>query len=251
MTRGKIIYIDKDCNVYSTVQFNGDMYPDGNADEVIEKFEAGFFTTYSRYENFVERFNKRHYGYSEELIGVITCAEENVIDVTGNWTDHLYIINNSEKEWVIKDNCGASFLDKRSLAIVNFQQVEKIKHLVIHEVVGEKNYSLSKEEFEKIIVRLRETTELVAKVNELFRNSRDNVEWDYCNGASLQISHESTVVLLLKKLMKDSFEDIDYFIYELDYGKKYETGMITDEKGNDIDFSSAGKLYDYLVGEVK
>ena len=58
MTRGKIIYIDKDCKVYSTVEFNGDMYPEGNADEVLEKFEAGFFATYSRYENFVERFKK-------------------------------------------------------------------------------------------------------------------------------------------------------------------------------------------------
>lgn len=42
MTRGKIIYIDKDCKVYSTVEFNGDMYPDGNADDILDKFESGF-----------------------------------------------------------------------------------------------------------------------------------------------------------------------------------------------------------------
>lgn len=51
--------------------------------------------------------------------------------------------------------------------------------------------------------------------------------------------------------MKDAVENIDYFIYELDYGRKYEPGMITDENGHDIDFSSAEKLYDYLIGEVK
>ena len=31
MTRGKIIYIDKDGKVYSSVEFNGDMYPDGTS----------------------------------------------------------------------------------------------------------------------------------------------------------------------------------------------------------------------------
>ena len=32
MTRGKIIYIDRNDKIYTTVEFNGDMYPDGNAD---------------------------------------------------------------------------------------------------------------------------------------------------------------------------------------------------------------------------
>ena len=42
MTRGKIIYIDKNNMAYSTIEFNGDMYPNGNADEVLEMFEAGY-----------------------------------------------------------------------------------------------------------------------------------------------------------------------------------------------------------------
>ena len=250
MTRGKIIYIDKDCKVYSTVEFNGDMYPEGNADEVIKKFEAGFFSTYSRFEHFVENFNKRHYGYPENLIKPLICAEEWVVNVADNWTDYLYIINNSETEWVIKGNNGTVFLWKRSLAIVYFQQVEKIIHRVVHKSVGEKSYNLSKDEFEDIIDRLKESSDLVSKVNELFRNSRDNQECDFCNGASLQISHESVVVQLLKKLMRDSCDYIDYFIYELDYGRKYAPGMIKDENDQDIDFSSVGALYDYLVGEA-
>ena len=77
------------------------------------------------------------------------------------------------------------------------------------------------------------------------------MECDFCNGAALQISHESTVVFLLRKLLNDAVENIDYFIYELDYGRKYESGMITDENEKDIDFSTAEKLYDYLTGEVK
>ena len=232
MTRGKIIYLDSDQKAYSTIEFNGDMYPEGHGDEIIERFEENYFTSFTVYENFVFRFNKRNFGYPEKLIHSLSCSQTGVIDVTGNWTDYLYIINNSDREWVIKDKNGASFLDRRTLGIIRFQQVEKMIHRVLHE--NAKEFSTS-----------------VSKVDELFRNSRENVECDFCNGASLQISHESTVVFLLRKLLKDAVENIDYFIYELDYGRKYEPGMITDENGHDIDFSSAEKLYDYLIGEVK
>ena len=251
MTRGKIIYIDREGKIFSSVEFNGDMYPGGNADRILEMFEVGFFSNYGNYERFVIRFNKSHYGYEEELIHQFSCKEERVIDVTENRTDYLYIINNSECEWVIKDKNGASFLDNRTLGIIRFQQVEKMIHRVLHENAKKFSTSVSKEEFVDIMSRLREASDLVDKVDELFRKSRDNVECDFCNGAGLQISHESSVVFLLRKLLKDDVEDIDYFIYELDYGRKYEPGMITDENGHDIDFSSAEKLYDYLIGEMK
>lgn len=251
MTREKIIFIDRDGKVFSSVEFNGDMYPNGNADRILEIFGAGLFTNYNNYEDFVIRFNKSHYGYEEELIHRYFCNEERVIDVTENWTDYLYIINNSDCEWIIKDQNGASLLDKRTLGIVRFQQVEKMIHRVLHENAKEFSTGISKEEFVEVLNRLRDSSDLVRKVNGLFRDSRDNVECDFCNGAALQISHESTVVFLLRKLLKDAFENIDYFIYELDYGRKYEPGMITDENGRDIDLSTAEKLYDYLTGEVK
>lgn len=105
---------------------------------------------------------------------------------------------------------------------------------------------LTKQEFVDVINRLQEASVLVDKVEELFRNSRDNLECDFCNGAGLQISHEGIVVKLLEKLMQDSIGDISYFIYELDYGNDYQEGCISDENGN-IDFSSPEKLYDYLA----
>lgn len=112
------------------------------------------------------------------------------------------------------------------------------------------NPLLSKEEFVKVINHLKEATELQDKVNQLFRNSRDNIENDNMNAASLQISHESTVVKLLEKIMGDNnmvWSDIEYFIYELDYGKRYKQGSVTDADGKEIDFSTAEKLYDYLT----
>ena len=107
---------------------------------------------------------------------------------------------------------------------------------------------LTKQKFVEILNRLREATELVDKVEELFRSSRENLECDFCNGAGLQISHEGIVVKLLEKLMQDSFGIISYFIYELDYGKTYQEGCIFDQSGN-IDISTSEKLYDYLLKE--
>ena len=107
---------------------------------------------------------------------------------------------------------------------------------------------LTKQEFVGILNRLREATELVDKVEELFRDSRENLESDFCNGAGLQISHEGIVVKLLEKLMQDSAGNISYFIYELDYGKEYREDCVSDKNGN-IDISTPEKLYDYLMKE--
>lgn len=105
---------------------------------------------------------------------------------------------------------------------------------------------ISKEKFTKILNQLRDSNDLVDKVNELFRSNRDKVDCEFCDGAGLQICHESLVVELLQMLTHDKAEDISYFIYELDYGREYRPGCITDENGRDIDFSTPEKLYDYL-----
>ena len=107
---------------------------------------------------------------------------------------------------------------------------------------------LTKQEFVDILNRLREATELVDTVEELFRDSRENLECDFCNGAGLQISHEGIVVKLLERLVRNNAGNISYSIYELDYGKTYQEGCISDQSGN-IDFSTPEKLYDYLMKE--
>ena len=131
------------------------------------------------------------------------------------------------------------------MAIIHYQLINKI---VVRE--KQKNFQktsiLCEQEFVDIINRLREASDLQEQVDKLFRNSRENVENDFCNAAALQISHESSVVFLLKRIMNDQYEYIDYFIYELDYGRKYEDGMITDENGRDIDIHTPNLLYDFI-----
>lgn len=106
---------------------------------------------------------------------------------------------------------------------------------------------ISKEGFVEIINRLRETDDIKNKVNEIFRNSTDSKLIDCLEASSLMICHEDIVVKLLEIIFNDH-EILSYWLYELDYGRKYTEGCISDENGN-IDISTLEKLYEYLVKE--
>ncbi len=110
---------------------------------------------------------------------------------------------------------------------------------------------LTKKEFCDIITRLKSADDLSQSVSKLFQESKDNIIRDFTNGASLQINHEDVVVKLLSKLMEDSGEWIEYFIYELDYGSKYIEGCITKENGEIIKLSNSEELYDLLIENAK
>ena len=159
MTRGKIIYLDSDQKAYSTIEFNGDMYPEGHGDEILERFEENYFTSFTVYENFVFRFNKRNFGYPEKLIHSLSCSQTGVIDVTGNWTDYLYIINESTQKWIILDEEGTKDLPDQTLGVVSFKSVENVIQKKSESVSDQtkdldniaRNYENVKEEVKKIV----------------------------------------------------------------------------------------------------
>lgn len=159
MTRGKIIYLDSDQKAYSTIEFNGDMYPEGHGDEILERFEENYFTSFTVYENFVFRFNKRNFGYPEKLIHSLSCSQTGVIDVTGNWTDYLYIINESTQKWIILDEEGTKDLPDQTLGVVSFKSVENVIQKKLESVSDQtkvldniaRNYENVKEEVKKIV----------------------------------------------------------------------------------------------------
>ena len=62
---------------------------------------------------------------------------------------------------------------------------------------------------------------------------------------------ESVVVRLLEAIFNDRGEWISYFLYQLDWGKKYEDGCITDIDGSFIRLSTIEELYNFLVKEMK
>ena len=108
---------------------------------------------------------------------------------------------------------------------------------------------ISKDKFVEIINRLKNYNNLQDKINDLFKENIDNKEMDFMNACSICIGHESVVVYLLERMFDTDM--ISYFIYELDYGKKYKAGCVLDENMNEIDLSTAEKMYDYLVKSLE
>lgn len=104
--------------------------------------------------------------------------------------------------------------------------------------------TLSEEQFANIINRLMSAQDLATKVNELFIESQDNIDFDYCNAASLQISHEKLVIYLLELIMDDREGIIKRFIYFTDFGRNRD--VITPDMDNEIALKDAEALYLYL-----
>lgn len=104
---------------------------------------------------------------------------------------------------------------------------------------------ITKEEFVKIINRLKETDDIQRKINKIFKNSTESQISDCMNCGQVMICHEDIVVKILEKIFDDT-DMISYWLYELDYGRKYESGCVIDKNG-DVDISTPDKLYDFLM----
>lgn len=112
---------------------------------------------------------------------------------------------------------------------------------------------LTKKEFVEIIDRLKETNDFVEETNKRARKLKDAIISEFTNAMSLSISHEELVVQLLENMFKDK-DIISWWLYDLDYGRKFELGCIQEEKNGKIisfDLSNAEKLYDYLVDNME
>ena len=109
---------------------------------------------------------------------------------------------------------------------------------------------ISRDEFIEIIDKLRQVDDFVKKTNDRARKLNDAIISDFFNASSLSISHENIVVKLLENMFNDT-DIISWWLYELDYGRKYKRGCIKDCNGNNIHISTSGKLYDYLIKDME
>lgn len=110
--------------------------------------------------------------------------------------------------------------------------------------------NISKEDFVETINKLQECWDRENKIHDALEACDIYFE---DNSADYLYS---TTIHLLELLTNDPANDIygsdiSYFCWELNFGREYKPGMITDNEGKDIDFSSAEKLYDYLAGREK
>ena len=104
---------------------------------------------------------------------------------------------------------------------------------------------ITKEQFVSIINKLREADDFVKETNDKARKLNDAIISDFFNANSLSISHENIVLHLLENMFNDK-EILGWWLYELDYGRKFKIGDLTDN-GVDVDLTTPEKLYDYLI----
>ncbi len=99
---------------------------------------------------------------------------------------------------------------------------------------------LNKDKFTKAITELQ----LLEQDIECVHNALKKLDPDF---GGLYLSRVSTLIVsVLKDAMDDKYDYIDYFIYELEYGKKWKKGTITASNGKDIKLQTVEDLYNYL-----
>ena len=110
---------------------------------------------------------------------------------------------------------------------------------------------MTKERFCEILGELQAGEDLQRKVAAAVRQYNNLIHSDYPEPYGLVISHEFRVIELLAEIMGDTVGDIENFCMELDFGRKYTPGCVTEVDGSELDFSSAEKVYDYLDARKK
>ena len=103
---------------------------------------------------------------------------------------------------------------------------------------------ISKKDFIKAIEDVENVWRYHEGLNNYFR--KNNVD-----GYIFQPDCTSTVLRLLHSIagIKDKDEWIDYFCFELDFGKKWHEGTITNDDGTDIVLKTAEDLYNLLESQ--
>jgi len=107
---------------------------------------------------------------------------------------------------------------------------------------------ITKKHFVNIINHLKEVNDFVNETNAKAQELHDNIISDFFNASSLSISFEDDLVNVLEDMFNTDL--IGWWLYELDYGKKFEIEYL-EENGFKPDLSTAEKLYDYLVENLK
>lgn len=103
---------------------------------------------------------------------------------------------------------------------------------------------ITKEKFCEIIRKMQRMDEFIDKANELIRGLHDVVDIDFYQADIFCMGYKEIGVELLETMFPA--DDLSYFIYELDYGKKYKPGSITLD-GKDLLMDSPESFYDTMV----
>ena len=103
---------------------------------------------------------------------------------------------------------------------------------------------MKKEKLKKYLESIKKITEQESKLDDVLRE----ISPDF-GGYSNELAID-TLLNMMKDLAKDESEWIDYFIFELDWGKSYKDGMVTDENGKTVSNGSGTVKFDVPIDKL-
>ena len=109
--------------------------------------------------------------------------------------------------------------------------------------------NFTKELFVETIDEIKKQYDHDEKCSEAFKVILPN---DFISGYSNHIL-KNQLIKILQLSFNDAHKDswIEYFMWELEFGKKYKKGMATEKDGTEINLSDASHLFDFLIKNAK
>lgn len=105
---------------------------------------------------------------------------------------------------------------------------------------------MEKELFVDTMNKIKSLAQEQEAFNDMLRRIDDNFGGGYIHHKSISILEE-----LLSKLMNDQWDNISYWMWELDFGDKYVDGCVTEADGTIIKLQTPEELYDFIMSEQK
>ena len=98
---------------------------------------------------------------------------------------------------------------------------------------------ISKENFVKVIKAIENQT---TYINKLY----DDFHIDLMESPICALANEVEVFLIHEFGLSERFNDISYWMWELDFGRKWKPGTVTND-GQDVKLETAEDLYDLIT----
>lgn len=105
---------------------------------------------------------------------------------------------------------------------------------------------ISKEEFVEYVKAYQEYEELLRKLEDVMNVCLIESKFEDFADKVYNIIHSMFDFDMEDEDIRCYGSDLDYFMWELDCGRNWESGMVETD-GEDVDWSSPEKFYDYLV----
>lgn len=111
---------------------------------------------------------------------------------------------------------------------------------------------IDKDKFCKIMDNFMDARQAAGQVDQIVATApvlRDSA--DFFSATSLIMANEPVVVDLLMEMFDDKDEWIEYWMYEQEFGRKWDHDIAHESDGTEIYLPTAGALYDYLVQNIE